>query len=152
MASAVRLWRLLQISVASLLIVAVFPHRGGAQSTGASTHLDGIWHGTSICTAAGRPACHDETVVYRIRSVVAQPQRDSVEWVMNKIVGGAEEWMATLPCTVNTSRAAAQCPMRGWMWSFRLTGDTLRGTLDNPAGVTWRNIVVARQNTSARAQ
>ena len=39
-----------------------------------------------------------------------------------------------------------------WMWSFRLTGDTLRGTLDNPAGVTWRNIVVARQNTSARAQ
>ena len=152
MASAVRLRRLLHISVAALAVAAVFSHRGGAQSTGASTHLDGIWHGTSICTAAGRPACHDETVVYHIRTVVAQPHRDSVEWVMNKIVGGAEEWMATLACTVNTARAAAQCPMRGWMWGFHLSGDTLRGTLDNPAGVPCRNNVVARHNSSTLAQ
>lgn len=98
----------------------------------------GTWRGTSICTAAGKPACHDETVVYRARG--ATP--DSIELVMNKIVAGAEEEMGVVRCGGSGTRVA--CPMRDYTWRFVARRDTVHGTLVNGAGVVWRNIVVLR--------
>ena len=40
--------------------------------------------------------------------------------------------------------------MRDGIWTFQANADTLRGTLANPSGVTWRNIRLVRI-TSSRA-
>jgi hypothetical protein len=117
---------------------------------GAPASLVGTWRGTSICTDVGKPACHDEVVVYHFSAkpdstAKATPgSGEHLGWQMNKVVAGAEEEMGTLECDYARATGATVCPMRNWSWRFRARGDTLRGTLVNPLGVTWRNIVVAR--------
>ena len=110
--------------------------------------LDGTWHGTSICTSVGKPACHDEVVVYytRLRDTsksTSSPLR--LDWTANKIVAGQEEPMGSFVCDVQPDHRSVICPMRGWRWSFTVRGDTLAGTLVNPTGTVWRNIRAVRE-------
>jgi hypothetical protein len=131
------------------LCALALPGAARAQDSAAAApvSLVGEWRGTSICTPVGKPACHDEQVVYRVRRAAAAGTDSTVErleWVMNKIVNGAEEDMATLDCEYRPALAQVSCPMRGWVWSFDAMGGMLRGTLKNPAGVVWRDIRVAR--------
>jgi hypothetical protein len=135
-------------AVGTLLLAVALGARSVEQ--GAPASLVGTWRGTSICTDAGKPACHDEVVVYHFIAATdssANATRVTVEhlgWQMNKVVAGAEEEMGKLGCDYVRESGATVCPMRDWSWRFRARGDTLRGTLANPTGVVWRNIVVAR--------
>ena len=132
---------------------AILASPASAQRVGKAESLDGTWRGASLCTAAGRPGCHDETVIYHLRTLPSASQssktpsveqRASLEWVMNKLVDGREEEMGTLTCSVDPPGRAVVCPMRDWQWTFHATRDSLRGTLANPSGVTWRNVQVMR--------
>lgn len=109
--------------------------------------LDGTWHGTSICTSVGKPACHDEVVVYYTRLRDTSKSTSSpihLDWTANKIVAGKEESMGGFVCDVQPDRHSAVCPMRDWRWSFTVRGDTMAGTLVNPTGTVWRNIRAVR--------
>ncbi|HEY0996129.1 MAG TPA: hypothetical protein VGD77_09060 [Gemmatimonadaceae bacterium] len=116
---------------------------------GAPTSLVGDWQGTSTCRPVGKPACHDEVVVYHFRPDSAAPPAtaavERLEWTLNKIVAGAEENMGVLPCTYARRTGEASCPMRGWRWHFVARGDSLVGRLENPRGVAWRDIRVRRR-------
>ena len=127
--------------------------QGAPHSPGGATSLAGTWRGTSICTPAGRPTCHDEVVVYHLRALsggdapsatTLPASRPNMEWTANKIVNGQEEEMGTLSCTADDIGRAVECPMRDWRWSFHASGDTIRGTLSSPAGAIWRNVHVVR--------
>ena len=113
----------------------------------------GTWRGTSICRPVGKPPCHDEIAAYHFRmdSTVAadsDAKSERLVWQANKIVNGVEEEMGTMSCTYEHEAGVLTCPMRGWRWVFRAvsaaTGDSLVGTLRNPAGVVWRDIRITR--------
>jgi len=112
--------------------------------------IAGTWRGTSTCTAAGKPTCHDETVVYQVRELTPATGAavangaEQVEIVMYKIVDAKRDSMATLTCAHAAKPRLVACPMRGWTWTFEQKGETLTGTLANPTGVVWRNIRVSR--------
>jgi hypothetical protein len=128
----------------------------GAQSAArpAPARIAGTWRGTSTCTAAGKPTCHDETVVYRVRELAPGTMTGSasgaeqVEIVMYKIVSTRQDSMATLTCAHAAKPRLVACPMRGWTWTFEQKGESLTGTLANPTGVVWRNIRVTRTRSA----
>lgn len=139
-----------------LALVAACTIGGQANAQGSSTvpagaprSLVGDWQGTSTCRPVGKPACHDEVVVYHFRpdssARSAPTDVERLEWTLNKIVAGAEENMGVLPCTYTRLSGEATCPMRGWSWRFVARGDSLVGRLDNPSGVPWRDIRVRRR-------
>src|SRR5690349_1289325 len=71
------------------LCALALPGAARAQDSAAiaPVSLVGEWRGTSICTPVGKPACHDEQVVYRVRRAAAAGGDSTVErleWVMNK--------------------------------------------------------------------
>src|SRR3954468_413623 len=82
----------------------------------------GTWRGTSLCTP-GHPACHDETVVYRIRAVGVR-----FEISASKIVQGQEEFMGTITCDYAGETHVLNCPTSYGTWSFTITGRTMVGT------------------------
>ena len=99
----------------------------------------GTWRGTSICTP-GHPACHDETVVYRIRAAGAR-----FEISASKIVQGQEEFMGTVTCDYTADTRALVCAASYGTWSFTLTGETLTGTLV-VRGELYRRVQVTRSD------
>lgn len=115
--------------------------------------LDGTWRGASLCTPAARPTCHDEIVVYHLRTLPPAPGDDQVplgsretrlEWVANKLVYGREEEMGVLVCVVDVASHTVSCPTRDWTWTFHVQRDAIHGTLASAAGVVWRNVDVRR--------
>jgi hypothetical protein len=132
-------------TIAMIAMLCASAARGQAQGAAkpAAKGIAGTWRGTSVCTPVGKPTCHDEVVVYRVREL-GPAGSEKVQIVMNKIVNAKEDSMATLVCSHASGPHLVACPMRGWTWTFQLAGDTLSGTLANPTGVVWRNIRVAR--------
>jgi hypothetical protein len=129
-------------AVAAAVVILAAVSRAQAVST-----LNGTWRGTSICTTVGKPACHDEVVVYYTRlrdSSKPAPIPLRLDWTANKIVGGKEESMGELVCGVQPDRRSVICPMRDWRWRFAVRGDTMTGTLVNANEVVWRNIRAVR--------
>ena len=107
------------------LIVFLFILLHGKSITAQS--LEGSWKGTSLCQMKNS-SCHDEIVVYHI-------SRDSTgksfEVIGNKIVNGKEEYMGTLSFTYNDQQKTFVCvdSARNDKWEFKLTGNTMKGTL-----------------------
>jgi len=115
--------------------------------------LVGTWRGTSICRPVGKPACHDEIAAYHFHVDSAATagggaSSERLVWQANKVVNGAEEEMGASTCTYERQSGVLTCPMRDWRWVFRaasaVTGDSLVGTLRNPAGVVWRDVRITR--------
>ena len=109
--------------------------------------IAGSWRGTSLCTERVKPRCHDEVVVYHLRALDAPAARDTLrlEWVMNKVVAGKEEDMATLACSYVPATGEATCPMGTGVWRFRAAGAEMVGTLTASDGrLLYRNIRVTR--------
>jgi hypothetical protein len=138
----------IRCAVVAIAALCATAHRADAQDAAKSTAkpIVGTWRGTSVGTPVGKPTCHDEVVVYRVRELAAASPNGSeqLEIVMNKIVNAKEDSMATLTCAHASGPKLVACPMRGWTWTFQLQGDTLKGTLANPTGVVWRNNRVSR--------
>ena len=135
------------ISTRAAILLAAVIFLTPSDGRQAPSTLSGTWHGTSICTSVGKPACHDEVVVYytHLRDTSNSPSSPlRLDWTANKIVAGQEDPMGSFVCDVQPDHRSVSCPMRGWRWSFAVRGDTLAGTLVNPAGVVWRNIRAVR--------
>lgn len=102
----------------------------------------GVWRGTSTCTP-GHPACHDETVVYRVMRRAAQ---GDYTLDASKIVRGAEEDMGPLECVGRGT--VLECPMppqyAPGVWHFELEDGRLRGTLTMEGEGMFRRIDVVR--------
>jgi len=109
--------------------------------------LVGHWEGLSLCAdKIDFPTVRDEQVVYR---VVVQDVR-TVLVTMNKIVAGKEEAMADKPFTMYFDAKAAT--LTGHVdgrkpsdWTFQLSWSTWTGVARDPAGKTFRHILVKRR-------
>jgi hypothetical protein len=124
-------------------VAAAAPHAAPAQQSAAPVDSAaqqspvGTWRGTSICTP-GHPACHDETVVYRIRAAGAR-----FEISASKIVAGQEEFMGTIQCDYAAATHVLDCPTSYGVWNFTISGAGMTGTLV-ARGELYRRVTVSR--------
>jgi len=111
--------------ILAAVLAAATPQHARAQQPADSTQQSpaGTWRGTSLCTP-GHPACHDETVVYRIRAAGAR-----FEIAASKIVQGQEEFMGTVTCDYAADTHVLNCPADYGTWNFTIDGQTMTGTL-----------------------
>jgi hypothetical protein len=114
-----------------LLLGSMFAACAGAaptRSNGPTSGLVGEWRGRSLCVTTTRPACTDETVLYRIRRDA--PGKDAFHVEMSKIVDGEVQLMAEpLACRFEPVRQQLICPVQSSQWQFRWDGDKLFGAL-----------------------
>jgi hypothetical protein len=101
-------------------------------SNGPTRQLEGEWHGRSLCVTTKRPACTDETVVYRIKRHA--PGTEAFDISALKIVQGKEEFMGDIACNFEPTRQQLVCPMGAGEWRFRWDGRELLGVLHDPDG------------------
>src|SRR3954471_18940506 len=84
-----------------------------AQTPSAATPV-GTWRGTSTCLV--RPsACNDEVVVYRITQMKTA---DSLAIDARKVIGGEEQEMGVLRCSLVPANARLICTIPPGVWSF----------------------------------
>jgi hypothetical protein len=102
-------------------------------SNGSTQQLEAEWHGRSLCVTTKRPACTDETVVYRIRRHA--PGAEAFDIAAFKIVDGKEQFMGDIACTFESSRQQLVCPQGAGAWQFRWDGKQLVGVLFDPDGL-----------------
>lgn len=137
-----------RVRVRSLLGTGLFFWLGGmaavaapTRSNGSTDQLVGTWQGRSLCVTT-KPACTDETVVYRIRRT--RPHQEAFAIQADKIVAGKEETMGDLACRFEPLRQLLVCPMHGGEWRFRWDGTSLVGVLIDSDGSLFRVIQVSR--------
>ena len=91
----------------------------------------GTWTGTSTCVG-DRPACKNETVVYRIMPVGGNPRQ--VRLLADKILDGKRVPMGALMFDVDdlnrTVRSEFTVGQTRGVWLFTVAGDTMTGTLE----------------------
>jgi len=122
--------------------------RTTSESAGQTTRsaILGTWTGTSTCVG-NRPACKNETVVYRFVPVDGHP--DQVRLLADKIIEGKRVSMGALVFDVDeqggTLRGEFQRGQTHGLWSFTVAGDTMNGTLVVlPEGTVGRDVKVRR--------
>ena len=90
----------------------------------------GTWTGTSTCVG-NRPACKNETVVYRFVPIVGHPKQ--LRQLADKIIEGKRVPMGALEFELNERTGVLESEFkRGHthgIWSYSVTGDSLTGTL-----------------------
>ena len=101
-------------------------------SNGPTQQLEGEWRGRSLCVTTKRPACTDETVVYRIKRHA--PGVEAFDIGAFKIVDGEEQFMGDLACNFEATRQQLICPMSPGEWRFSWDGRQLLGVLHDPDG------------------
>ena len=101
-------------------------------SNGPTRQIEGEWRGRSLCVTTKRPACTDETVLYRIKRHA--PGTEAFDIAAFKIVDGKEEFMGDLACSFEATRQQLVCPMGAGAWQFRWDGRQLIGLLFDPDG------------------
>jgi hypothetical protein len=135
--------RRLTLTILAAAVAAAAPHPVSTQQTAAPADSAaqqspaGTWRGTSICTP-GHPACHDETVVYRIRAIGAR-----FEISASKIVQGQEEFMGIVTCGYAAETHVLDCPTSYGVWNFTISGAGMTGTLV-ARGELYRRVTVSR--------
>ena len=101
-------------------------------SNGSTQLLEGEWRGRSLCVTTKRPACTDETVVYRIKRHA--PGTEAFDIGAFKIVDGTEQFMGDLACNFEATRQQLVCPQGAGAWQFRWDGRQLVGVLFDSDG------------------
>lgn len=110
--------------------------------------IAGTWTGTSTCVG-NRPACRNETVVYRFVLIDGNPHQ--VRLLADKVVDGRRVAMGALVFDVNETSGVLRSEFkRGQthgVWSYTVAGDTMTGTLVIlPEGTVGRDVKVRRVN------
>ena len=107
----------------------------------------GSWEGESKCTVPDSP-CHDEHVVYRIAPNKQDPSKLDAD--AYKIINGAPEFMGTLVCQYHADQSTLSCSGNVHKkddWEFRISGDTMTGTLTIGEEKTlYRRVSVRKSN------
>ena len=111
-------------------------------SNGSTDQLLGPWNGRSLCVTQ-RPACTDETVLYRISRNAPAGLGFQIE--MNKIVTGEVQWMVSLNCRFDEVRQQLVCPVTGGQWQFRWDGSMLLGGLIDEGNVALVRFATVRK-------
>jgi hypothetical protein len=101
-------------------------------SNGSTQQLEGEWRGRSLCVTTTRPACTDETVIYRLKRHA--PGAEAFDIAAFKIVDGKEQFMGDLSCNFEATRQQLVCPQGKGAWQFRWDGKQLVGVLYDPEG------------------
>jgi hypothetical protein len=99
---------------------------------GPTQQLEGEWRGRSLCVTTTRPACTDESVIYRIKRHA--PGAEAFDIAAFKIVDGAEQFMGDIACNFEATRQQLVCPQGKGAWQFRWDGKQLVGVLYDPEG------------------
>jgi hypothetical protein len=115
-----------------LLLAATGALAKPTASNGPTQQLEGEWRGRSLCVTTQRPACTDETVVYRIKRHA--PGTEAFDIAAFKIVEGEEQFMGDLACNFEATRQQLICPQGAGAWRFRWDGRELLGVLFDPEG------------------
>jgi hypothetical protein len=137
--------RTLFVPLALLALACMAPLPAAADGPASTPSMPtGTWTGTSKCVG-NRPACKDETVVYRFVPISGEPAK--VRLLADKILEGKRVPMGRLDFTVAGNRL--ECDFqRGTthgLWEFQLAGDTMEGTLVVlPSRETARRVSVHR--------
>lgn len=117
-------------------------------SNGPTTQLVGEWRGRSLCVTTTRPACTDETVLYRISK--DRPDAEDFHLEASKIVNGEVQLMGpAMACRFEATRQQLICPMGGGEWRFRWDGSELIGALTEADNSLFRVIYVQKQAAAA---
>jgi hypothetical protein len=111
--------------------------------TVAAQSFEGTWKGTSLCQIKNSP-CHDEIVVYYVSK---DNTGKSYEMIANKIVNGKEDSMGTINFTYDAQKKVFVSidSVRNARWEFKVTGNTMKGTLMYK-GDLYRIINVKKEN------
>jgi hypothetical protein len=121
------IWLLFPVLLAALPAIAK-----PTASNGSTEQLVGEWRGRSLCVTTARPACTDETVVYRIRRHA--PGTEAFDIQADKIVDGQAQFMGDIACNFEATRQQLRCPMGQGEWRFRWDGRQLVGLLYDKDG------------------
>ena len=113
------------VFASAIFVTALSSFAAPTISSGPTEKLLGEWRGRSLCAMASRPACTDETVLYRINA--AADSGFDIE--MNKIVAGETQFMVKLECRFEETRQQLLCPVVAGQWQFRWDGNMLLGGL-----------------------
>ena len=104
--------------------------------------LAGSWSGESICTIRDSP-CHDEQVIYHI----TEPDSAGKLTIQaDKVVNGQPQDMGALDCTFDKAASLIICQMPQGKWEFKVTGNTIKGTLKTPDGRLFRNVSLKKDS------
>ena len=114
------------------LLAATSAMAAPTASNGSTAQLEGEWRGRSLCVTTTRPACTDETVVYRIHR--RAPGVEAFDIKADKIVDGTPKYMGDLACSFEATRQQLVCPMGEMKWQFRWDGRQLVGVLTDATG------------------
>ncbi len=106
----------------------------------------GTWTGTSTCVGV-RPACKNETVVYRFVAIDGHPHQ--VRLLADKIIDGKRVAMGALVLDVDEKAETLRGEfVRGHthgVWSYSVEGDSMKGTLVIlPEGTVGRDVKARR--------
>jgi hypothetical protein len=115
-----------------LLLAATAALAKPTASNGPTQQLEGEWRGRSLCVTTQRPACTDETVIYRVKRHA--PGTEAFDIAAFKIVEGEEQFMGDLACNFEATRQQLICPQGAGAWRFRWDGRELLGVLFDPEG------------------
>ncbi|HEX5041763.1 MAG TPA: hypothetical protein VFV75_02595 [Candidatus Polarisedimenticolaceae bacterium] len=113
-----------------LVVLLCLSGAGTAGTAAPSTGVLGTWAGRSLCVG-DRPACKDEEVVYRFLPV--EGRAGTVTLLADKVLEGKRVPMGRLDFDQDTARGTLRCEFtRGsthGVWTFRVSGDAMTGTL-----------------------
>src|SRR5215467_4012181 len=103
----------------------------------------GTWRGESLCTPEASSSCHDEKVVYYVRTIAGNARAMLVQ--ADKIVDGKAITMGTGPWTYDRERQtlAMDPPETGWL--VRIEGKRAEGTLTR-GGVLLRRMSLRKDD------
>ena len=146
--------RKFQIVAASAAITAFWvgfapnasPATCGPVWQSARTSVVGTWTGTSTCVG-NRPACKNETVVYRFVPLEGHPTQ--VRLLADKIIDGKRVPMGALVFDIDeqtrTLRSEFRRGQTHGVWSYTVAGDAMTGKLVIlPDGSIGRDVKVHR--------
>ena len=102
-----------------------------------SDEIAGTWRGESVCLAKGT-ACRDETVIYRFSRIAGKPTVFLVS--ADKIVDGKAVNMGTLEFQYETEWRELRCHYAQGIWSLKVEGATIQGTLTRPDRTVFRGL------------
>jgi hypothetical protein len=104
--------------------------------------LAGVWRGQSICVAADRGACTDETVVYYISAIAGKAGIVSIR--ADKIVNGQAVTMGTSEWKHDAERHTLTWETAPRTWLLKIQGDTMEGTLTLTDKTVVRRVTLKR--------
>ncbi len=134
------------IMLGSCLGFETVPGSSVTHFAGGLDFILGTWTGTSTCVG-NRPACKNETVVYRVVPVAGNPRQ--VRLLADKIIDGKRIPMGALVFDVDaashTARGEFKIGQTHGLWLYTVADDTMTGTLQIlPEGTKARDVHVRR--------